>query len=37
MKVEREKGEINTELETLRTTMKAFEEKSALCETQKAF
>lgn len=36
MKVEREKTEINTELETLRNTMKAFEEKSALCETQKA-
>ena len=36
MKVEREKNEINAELETLRSTIKAFEDKSALCETQKA-
>ena len=35
MRVEREKAEINTELESLRTTIKAFEDKSALCEQQK--
>ena len=36
MKVEREKSEINAEMEVIKTTMKAFEEKSALCEIQKA-
>ena len=33
MKIEREKAEINVELEQLRTTIKQFEDKSALCET----
>ena len=35
MKVEREKSEINAELQELRNMMKAFDEKAALCETNK--
>ena len=36
MRIEREKAEINAELETLRTQIKQYEEKAALCETHKA-
>ena len=36
MRIEREKAEINTELEGLRTLMHQYEEKSVLCETHKA-
>ncbi len=36
MKIEKEKAEINAEMELLKTTIKQFEEKSALCETHKA-
>jgi len=35
MKLERQKTEINTELESLRTQMKQFEDKAALCEVHK--
>jgi hypothetical protein len=35
MKLERQKGEINTELEQLRTLMKQFEDKAALCEVHR--
>lgn len=35
VKVEREKGEVNAQLEILRATIKQFEEKSSLCEKHK--